>query len=309
MTNIKRYTAFWGVFLIVIGGLSILSSMGLVKINIWNLIFPSLLVFWGLWMLFGMFSHPGTYTSKAEDIDILLDGAEGARICLRHSAGRLHIKDGSSSDQLVAGTFGADTKFDVRRDGQALDVELSGRRDMWMPMFNSQNWWGCGRRHMWSRRSNHWNWHQRGSHNTWPRIFGPWSRHWSGSRNWDLALNNNVPIELSVDTRFSETQLDLSEIRVTDLKIQTNMSAVEVTLPAQAGHMRAKLRDTMSEVKVYVPEGVAARIHLTGEWENVSMNENRFPRSGDVYQSPDYDSSEHKVEIDATSDTGTLKVV
>jgi predicted membrane protein len=96
---------------------------------------------------------------------------------------------------------------------------------------------------------------------------------------------------------------------VTDLNLQTGMGATEVTLPAKAGHTRAKIHSGMGEVKVYVPEGVAARIHATGGMADVSVNDGRFPRSGDVYQSPNYDMSEHKVEIDAKSGMGALKTM
>lgn len=137
-------------------------------------------------------------------------------------------------------------------------------------------------------------------------MLSPWS--WSDSRDWDLAINSNVPLELSVDTRFSENQLDLSELMAKDLKLRTNMSTTEVTLPERTRYTYVKISDTMSEIKPHIPVGVSARIYVTGAWEDVLVNEDRFPCNGDIYQSPDYDSSENKIEIDANSNMGILKI-
>jgi hypothetical protein len=309
MINTRRYGIFWGILLISVGGLFLLSPLGLLSINNWNMIFPAFLVFWGLWMLIGMFSHSGTYNSESESVNIPLHDAERARVQVYNRGGRLQLSGYTPVDQLVEGTFGAGVDYDIRRDSGSLDVDLSDKRDMGPRMFNPQNWWRCERRHIWSRRSNHWNLRHRGSHGTWPRMFGPWNWNWRGSRDWDLSLNGAIPLELSVDTRFCETQIDLSALRVTDLKLQTNMSATKVTLPAKVGHTRARIHDTMSDIKVYVPEGVAARIHTTSGRDNISVNEDRFPHSGSVYQSPDYDTTEYKVDIDAATDMGTLKIV
>jgi hypothetical protein len=272
MKQMRRGGAFWGVLLIVVGGLFMLNTLGLLTINIGKLIFPAILVLLGLWVLVGNFAGPATYTSDGQAVNIPLEGAERARVRLHHGAGRLRVSGTAPAGQLVDGTFGAGVDYDVRRDGPTLDVDLRGARDIWQRMFTPWNWWD------------------------------------RGPLDWDFAFNGDVPLDLSVESGASETRLDLSDLRVTDLKLQTGMSATEVTLPAKAGHTRAKIRAGMAEVKVFVPEGVAARIRATGGLADISVNEGRFPRSGDVYQSPDYDTSERKVEIDAETGMGALKI-
>ena len=309
MSYRRMNSVFWGIMLISAGGLFLLSELGLWSIDVWDLIFPGFLIYGGLWVLIGVLVHPRNHTAKTEAVNIALDCARDSHIHLRHRAGRLDIEGEADPDLLIAGTLGTDTACDVRRDGEALAVDLKNRRDWRSWGTRSRNWCRWGPSGMWSQRPYNGNWHYRSSKDTWPRMFGPWRRYWTGSRDWDLAINNDVALELSVDSSFSECQLDLSELQLTDLELQTNMSSVEVTLPEQVGHMRTRLRDTMSEVKVSMPAGVTARIQVSGGWEHVSVDEERFARDGSVYQSADYDSSEHQVEIDARSDMGTLTIL
>ena len=54
--------------------------------------------------------------------------------------------------------------------------------------------------------------------------------------------------------------LDLRDLKVTDLKLETGASATEVTLPASAGFTRVKVQAGAARVDMRVPGGVAARI-------------------------------------------------
>jgi hypothetical protein len=268
----RRGGAFWGVLLIVVGGLFLLSTLGVLTISIWKLVLPVFLVLLGLWFLIGGFPTSRTYTGDSDAVNIPLEGAERARIRLHYGAGRLNVSGAAPAGQLVDGTFGAGADYDVRRDGTTLDVDVRGLRDMWFRMFDPRNWTERG-------------------------------------LDWDFAFSSEIPLDLSVESGAGETRLDLSELRVTYLNLQTGMGATKVTLPAKAGQTRAKVRSGMGEVKIYVPEGVAARIRATGGLAEVSVNDGRFPRSGNVYQSPDYDTSEHKVDIDAEAGMGALKIM
>jgi hypothetical protein len=267
----RRGGAFWGILLIAVGGLFMLNTLGLLTISIWKLIIPVSLVLLGLWVLLGKFSAPRTYTSESVAVNIPLEGAERARVRLLPGAGRLQVSGVAPVGQLVDGTFGVGADYDVRRDGATLEVDLRGARDMWL------------------------------------RMVAPWN--WGETLDWDFSFNGDIPLDLSIESGAGDIRLNLSELRVTYLNLQTGMGATKVTLPAKAGQSRAKIRSGMGEIKVYVPEGVAARIHATRGMGEVLVNDGRFPRTGDAYQSPDYDTSEHKVEIDAKTGMGALKIM
>jgi hypothetical protein len=121
-------------------------------------------------------------------------------------------------------------------------------------------------------------------------------------------LTNAIPLSLDIDVGAAEARYDLSNLYVTDLKLETGASETELTLPASAGFTRARIKAGAAEVRVRVPEGVAARIKATGGLADIQVDSSRFPRQGDVYRSASYDSAEHKVEIDAEAGVGALKI-
>jgi hypothetical protein len=58
-----------------------------------------------------------------------------------------------------------------------------------------------------------------------------------------------------------------------------------------------------------VPAGVAARIRSDSGLVDFRVDQERFPRTGDYYQSPDYDEAEHKVDLHVEMGVGSVKIL
>jgi hypothetical protein len=63
-----------------------------------------------------------------------------------------------------------------------------------------------------------------------------------------------------------------------------------------------------ASIVLRVPENVAARIRVGGALSGVQVDRDRFPRQGDVYQSPDYETAENKAEIHVETGVGSITV-
>ncbi len=129
-----------------------------------------------------------------------------------------------------------------------------------------------------------------------------------GGYDWDVRLNPDVPIELKCATGASHSVLDLRDLRVTGLKLETGASATEVTLPANAGLTRVKVQAGAARVDLRVPGGVAARIKTSGALASMAVDETRFPGFDNRYQSPDFDSAANRVEIEVETGVGAVTV-
>lgn len=136
-----------------------------------------------------------------------------------------------------------------------------------------------------------------------------WFR-WPGAHglNWDLRLNEQVPLALTIESGAASTRLDLANTQVTDLTIETGASATTVVLPARAGHTRAKVSAGAASVDITVPEGVAARIRGMVGVGSLSVDQRRFPRFDRAYESPDFATAEHRVELDVEGGVGSVTV-
>lgn len=240
-----------------------------IKVDIAKFFWPLLLILLGLWVLWGVFAAPRTF--ETEDATIPLEGAAQARIRMRHGAGRLRVGGGAGPDELLSGSFGGGMEQQAKQTGDTLDVEMKVR-------VSAANF-------------------------AFPWMWGP-----RGALDWTVSLNEDIPLSLDLETGASDTRLDLSDLRVTNLRVQTGASSSEITLPASAGYTKAAISSGAASVRVRVPEGVAARVKAHGGMADIRVDKNRFPRVGNVYQSEDYDTAENKIDIDIDTGVGSISV-
>jgi hypothetical protein len=263
----RNGSAIWAMILIGAGVLLLMSNFGLLPsgFNIWNLIWPLVLIALGIWFISRTFFRPAP--AEMEPGTILLDGASRAEIELQHGAGELVVGGGAGAGLLADGMFGGGLKYRSHRRGDALDVVMKMAVE--------------------------------------PVAFLNWS---PGGYDWDVRLSEDVPLVLKCETGASRSQLDLHDLKVTELKLETGASETQVTLPASAGYTRVKVQSGAARVDVKVPGGVAGRIKSSGALASIRIDETRFPGFDNRYQSPDYESAANKVDIEIETGVGAVTV-
>lgn len=132
---------------------------------------------------------------------------------------------------------------------------------------------------------------------------------WRGSGlDWDIRLSQGIPISLELETGASEARLDLGDLQVKRLNLKCGASSVKLYLPKDAGQTAAKVEAGAASIEVQIPLGVATRIRSRGGLSRLSLDEKRFPRFGDIYQSIDYDSAENKIDLDIQMGVGSVSI-
>jgi hypothetical protein len=58
-----------------------------------------------------------------------------------------------------------------------------------------------------------------------------------------------------------------------------------------------KVEAGAASLVIFVPEGVAARIEADAGLATVTVDQNRFPKQGGIYQSENFENAENKVDI------------
>jgi hypothetical protein len=271
----RRNEAFWGAVLLIAGtlflldNLNILERLGLPDVNLWGLLWPLFLIALGVSFLLGRTAGRGV---TRENASIPLEGAREAEISLRHGAGRLSIRTGTAGADLLSGTFTGGLEHSSRLDGQRLAVQMR------VPG-------GIGSIFSW-----------------------PWNWGASGGIGWDVNLNPEIPLDLALNTGAGETLLDLRDLQVRAISLETGASATELTLPAAAGLTQVRIKSGVSSVKVRVPDGVAARIRTTGGLSSTEVDTLRFPQRGGFYESLDFETAENRAEIDVEMGVGSVEI-
>lgn len=140
-----------------------------------------------------------------------------------------------------------------------------------------------------------------------PFVFPPFFGGWQGLE-WNVNLNREVPLTLRLETGASQSELDLHDLKVTDLKVSTGASKTDLTLPADAGTTMVKVELGAASLDLLVPQGVAARIRTEHGATAIEIDTNRFPYSNGIYESTDYSSAQNKADIKIEAGAGKISV-
>lgn len=260
---------FWGLLILIIGVILLLGTLG---------IFPEGISVWQfIWpsiiILFGIWllTVPAVYRNwriETESLTIPLENAQKARIRLKHGAGKLLVNSSGDSAVLLKGTFAGGVEHTRREEAGYTRLKLISPSGI--------------------------------------RVFPGFFQ--AGGLNWQVYLNPDIPIRLDVNSGASETDLDLHDLKLSELNLDTGASSSKITLPAQAGHTSVRIDSGAASVSIRVPEGVAARIQLERGLSGLRIDTRRFPGHGNYYVSPDFEQAANRADIHIKTGVGSIEV-
>jgi len=127
---------------------------------------------------------------------------------------------------------------------------------------------------------------------------------------WSMGVTAEVPLRLRVESGAADAQLDLSTLRVAELRLRTGASDTSVTLPAAAGLTRVDAEGGAASIRFRVPDGVAARVRSSIALGSSDVDLARFPRNaaGNGWESPDFATAANRVEIEVRGGIGSVSV-
>lgn len=261
-----RNSLFWGAVLLILGGLMLADAAG---VRLPGGASP-MEFFWPvLLLLAGFLMILNVFIHRKVEVErasIDLDGASEARLKISHGAGKLKIHSGAGMGVLASGSFAGGLRHTARKTGDKLEVRMRPAADSFGIPF-----------------------------------FG------SGvPLNWDLALNAEVPLELDLDSGANQAEINLRDLRVTSLKLDSGASDTKLTLPAR-GRLRADLDIGAASIDITIPDGVAARIKIDQGASDVKV-EARFPRVGGVYKSADFENAANAVDLDIDAGAAQIRI-
>lgn len=265
----NRNGLIWGVLLVLLGGLFLLDNFGFI---------PRGINVWGLFwplLLIGLgVSALWKSTNRGrsipeETLRLPLESTRSAQIKIAHGAGELTIDDRAGSDELVNGVFGGGVVKRTSTMGDETQVELRLPSDTF-------NW--------------------------------VWPGGTVGGFRWTVGLNPTIPLRLELEVGASRNRLDLTHLKVNELRLSTGASETVVTFPERAGQTRAWLKSGAASVEATIPAGVAARIRFRGALASMDVDTSRFPHVGDEYLSPDYATAENRLDLEVETGVGAVRI-
>jgi hypothetical protein len=124
---------------------------------------------------------------------------------------------------------------------------------------------------------------------------------------WQLHLSRRVPVDLGVKTGTGKINLDLSRVKLQNLKIENGTGDLKVIFPAGAGTTTAVINSGTGPINLTIPSSVEARIKASSGIGSVSVD-SRFSKDGNTYTTPGYSSAENRLDITLNQGIGSVNV-
>ena len=145
---------------------------------------------------------------------------------------------------------------------------------------------------------------------------GPGVFNFECGSEWVVALSRLVPTSLKLSGGLWDAELDLEDLQITKLDVETGASETEVTLPRAAGHMSANFDVGAGNLQIYVPEEVAIRLDIEGGAVSFDLDAERFGERrrstglgvDELYVSPDFATAKNRVDIKIRAGASEISV-
>lgn len=285
---------FWGLLLIVAGGLMLASNFGLVDLNwgsLWRL-WPLIIVSVGLsvlsfdniiWKILvviltistvGFIAWVAVSDSLGEvqasiqekTINVISKEVKKAEINVKAGASELQINSANQSAlakaRLESNLTTLSTNSTINGDTQQVDFLMNSVSD----------WWTGGIRN-----------------------------------NLSIEVNRDIPLKLSVKAGASNTQIDMSRVRLTDLSLDSGASNLDVKLGSIQDSVSVKIDSGASSIKLRIPKEVGVQLKVDGGL-NTKTFEGLSEISEDVYQSENYVDAKKQINVAVKTGVSTIKV-
>jgi hypothetical protein len=135
----------------------------------------------------------------------------------------------------------------------------------------------------------------------------PWLTFGAGEARWDLALNPTIPIALRINGGVGRADFDLSALTITTVNVDTGVGTVHINAP-QSGSVMMQLNGGVGNLRVTIPSGVAARVRVDKGIGSMRVDETRFPKSGNGYQSAEFAGATNKMDIQVDGGVGQIEI-
>ncbi len=140
----RRGSSFWGLALLIVGGVLLAQNFGLITGSVWQYLWPGLLILMGLYVLVGAASGRRTV---AEGVSVPLEGAQAAQVVIDHGVGPARIIGAAGPGMLMEGEFRGGLQYEQRMRGSTATLHMKLPDDifpLFIPFGDGPDWRSSG---------------------------------------------------------------------------------------------------------------------------------------------------------------------
>jgi len=129
-----------------------------------------------------------------------------------------------------------------------------------------------------------------------------------GVVKWEVRFTKSIPLVINIKSAASNIELNLSELRVTEIQLDIDAGNCKITTPSSAGTSDIEIEADAANIEVTIPDGVAAKIRLDTNLCALDVNKSRFSQQGDYYVSDNFNTAQNRIYLIIDCDVGRVQV-
>ena len=129
-----------------------------------------------------------------------------------------------------------------------------------------------------------------------------------GNNDIEVKLANDLPVSVTVNAGAGELDLDLHDLKVTDVRLNIGASSTSLILPHPTGDVGIRVEGGASSLIVEIPADVEARVTISGGLVSSSTTNPRAARSGNTIETAGYATAKDRVTVSVTGGASSVEV-
>jgi hypothetical protein len=117
---------------------------------------------------------------------------------------------------------------------------------------------------------------------------------------WNLSLNPNVPLELSIRGGMGDSNLDLSKLNLRNFSLDSASGRYNVILP-EHGHINVVIKGGQGRTTIKLPENVAISLQMQVRGTGHIDYNGRIYRQNASFKSKDFELANNRISLQVTS--------
>jgi len=126
------------------------------------------------------------------------------------------------------------------------------------------------------------------------------------SWDWDFSLTDQIPLALDLEMGVGDMSVDLSNLILQSLEINQAIGELNLTL-AEGDDYRAELSQAIGSIIIELPEDCGVRIEISRAISTLSLPSS-FEHRGGYYYSSNYDTSDFKIDLEVNQAIGSIEI-
>jgi hypothetical protein len=95
-----------------------------------------------------------------------------------------------------------------------------------------------------------------------------------------IRVASDVPTSLTINVGAGDFDVDLSDVRITDARVNVGASSMRFVVPKPSGDIAIRMNGGASNIAIVVPDGVEARVATTGGLLSLRSDNTRLGSDG-----------------------------